>query len=447
MLKRVIVLIFLLATSLQLSAQEIIDLSKVKSHKDLKAMRTKLGMGIETSDDKSNYLDSALWHGVKLKNVALRENTITVNIGTYNLGTTKKLVQALQQQYKSEVHMDANWSGRKYKVSNSEYDILLSMDVDKEEEVKDNTYSDFEITFRPFYDAAYLNIGRSVPKNPAGIFYRVSLDYFGSNVELFVNGISIFNGLARARYMNDDVVELNPFILERGKVEVKVLITPGLDEDGKPYPTIQKRSHVTAVLEKGLIENGAFQELSSQKICDYNEYVTDTIVEDGRTRHSSYPGTYKYGGTQLLDVTVFNADVAYQSEGWKNGNDLRSDKKLKENVAALYQKLAAVIRDKDGAALSDMFLQMGKEQAASDYGQKPGVFSDNWELWMMAFENTNVIKVETDFDIEISEDGRLVYAMPNKLQDMLRAIGKETATGFTHYMYEDKTTNELKFIR
>lgn len=447
MLKRIMVFICLLVISQQISAQGMIDLSKIKSHNDLKAMRAKLGMGNGTSNDKSNYLDSASWHGVKLERVALRENTITVNIGAYDLGATKRLVHTLQQQYKSEVQMDANWSGRKYKVSNSEFDILLSMDVDKEEEVKDNTYSDFEITFRPFYDAAYPNIGRSVTKNPAGIFYRVSLDYFGSNVAVFVNGVSVFNGLARARNMNDDVVELNPFILEKGKTEVKVLITPGLDEDGKPYPTIQKRSHVTAVLEKGLIENGAFQELSSQKICDYNEYVTDTIVENGRTRYSSYPGTYKYGGKQLLDVTVFSAEVDYQNIGWKNGNDLRSDKQLKEKVAALYQKLATVIRNKDGAALSDMFLQMGKEQAASDYGQKPGVFSDNWELWMMAMDNANVLKVETDFDIEVSEDGKLIYAMPNKLQDMLRAIGKETATGFTHYMYEDKTTNELKFIR
>jgi len=66
---------------------------------------------------------------------------------------------------------------------------------------------------------------------------------------------------------------------------------------------------------------------------------------------------------------------------------------------------------------------------------------------MKAMDKTNIIKVAPDFDLQISEDRKLIYAVPTMQSHMLRAIGKETAIGFSQYMYEDKTSNELKFIR
>jgi hypothetical protein len=158
-------------------------------------------------------------------------------------------------------------------------------------------------------------------------------------------------------------------------------------------------------------------------------------------------GTSQYGGKKLEAKTNFIADVSYNTKGWKDGNDLRNDKQLKEKIATLYQKLAVAIKNKDTATLSNLFLQMGEEQMVYEYGQTAGKLIDMWERWLMAFDNTNVLKVETDFDIEVSEDGKLICAMPNTQNHMLRAIGKKTAIGFTHFMYEDKATNELKFIR
>lgn len=90
---------------------------------------------------------------------------------------------------------------------------------------------------------------------------------------------------------------------------------------------------------------------------------------------------------------------------------------------------------------------MGQEDAISYYNQKPARFTDEWTKWMDMLETTNVIKIESDFDIDISEDGKLIYARPKTQKDMLRAIGKEKVTGFTHYIYMDQNTGELKFIR
>ncbi|MCH5717974.1 hypothetical protein [Niabella hibiscisoli] len=219
-----------------------------------------------------------------------------------------------------------------------------------------------------------------------------------------------------------------------------------MDENGQPYTSIQKRSFATAELKKGIFKNGIFDLIEAREVCKFKEYVTDTI-NDGDVRYSSYPGTYQYGGKQLTAAYDFVADVSYQTEGWSNGKDLRQDKNLRQKITALYEKLGKIIGARDAAALSAIMYATGKEKAEADYNQKTGATTDQWTLWMDMFKATNVVKIEKDFDVEISGDGKLIYAIPKNQKDMLRAIGKNTATGFTLYMYEDKNNNELKFIR
>jgi hypothetical protein len=77
----------------------------------------------------------------------------------------------------------------------------------------------------------------------------------------------------------------------------------------------------------------------------------------------------------------------------------------------------------------------------------PGLYTDQWEHWLDMFEYEHTLKIETDFDLSFSDDGKLVFATPNKQSDMLRAIGMKQAEGFTFYICEDNNTHQLKFIR
>jgi hypothetical protein len=443
------ILLLLLATYSPAFAQKnLLDLTNIQSREDLVALRAQLSH--DTSAKKWPYstrIDSALWNKVLVKDIAITDVDLQMEIKPEQLGSSKILVEILKRRYKDELIIKADWRDRKYLVHTASTDIELSMRIKEDEEIQAATASTLSIAFKPSFNAAYPSLALNADKKPNGIFYRLELDYNGSNIEVFVNGISVFDGLARARYMNEEVLDLNPFILGKENVTLKIKLTPGLDETGKPFPSIQKQSYATAELQKGTYKNGEFQLLSTDKFCKYAEYVTDTIREDKETRYSSYLGTYQYGGKQLEAKTTFMADVSYEAKGWKDGNDLHNDKQLKEKVSHLYQQLASIIQNKDDAALSKLFLQMGTEQLAYQYGQKPGDITDQWNIWMKAMDKTNIIKVAPDFDLQISEDGKLIYAVPTMQSHMLRAIGKETAIGFSQYMYEDKTSNELKFIR
>lgn len=262
---------------------------------------------------------------------------------------------------------------------------------------------------------------------------------------IYINGSFIYNLLGENRFMEEEKYLLNEFILDnQNPVTIDLIIKPGYDEEGNKRETIIKESYITAVLRK---ENAHDELLSHVTIFDNEEYVTDTIVEEGNTRYYTYPGTSHYGMKEFKKQYNFIPEVSYNVEGWKNGKDLRNDLQLKQKIIQLYQKLAHIIESNDSKALNDFFYTLYKERAISSYNMKAPFSYEDWENFLFMMEYGYRYDVEQDFKIEYSQDGKLIYASPNKNKDMLRVIGKEYAEGFTFYMYEDATTNELKFIR
>lgn len=429
--------------------QNLPDISAIHSLSALKNTKEQLVKDKKDNFHTSHYtlLDSALWQGILVQDVALYEQRIEMKITKGVLNGSRKAARFLQSTYKDEVTEEGSWFSRSYLVNTNAVSINLEMDIEKDDSVKSNTPSKITITYKPVYQEAYPNISAKLVKDPDGIFYFLDMTYYNNNMEVWLDGISIYNNVGKHRYMNERSINLNPFLLGKDNVNLKVLITPGMDEEGKPFSTIQKRSYAAATLKKGIFKNGDFTILEEKPFCNYNEYVTDTIKENGDTRYSSYPGTYHYGGKQLESNYSFIAGIGYTNKGWKDGNDLRNDKRLKEKVSALYEKLAHIINTKDAAALSQLFYEKGMELAVAGYNQDAGTPNDQWTRWMDMLDYTNIVKVETEFDLELSADGKLAYAKPRVQADMLRAVGKGKAEGFSLFMYEDKNTNELKFIR
>ncbi|WP_162817835.1 hypothetical protein U0035_19470 [Niabella yanshanensis] len=447
-MKYITVLWLLLISVFALQAQPGKDLFSIRSLKQLSVWRDSLNATHNTGDFNPGYaqLSQALWNGIPVHEVRFENNELKMEVLAKTPGGAKRMIQVVQEQYGDVVKKKEAWSGTVYSANTPEINIELSVDADKDKPLTANTGAELTMSFKPVYEEPYPNIAKKIIPQPNGMFYFLSLDYYENNVQVYLNDICIYNALGRSRHINEREINLNPFILGRENIKLKVLITPGHDEKGQPYASIQKSSFATAELRKGFFKNEVFELVEAREVCKFKEYVTDTI-NDGEVRYSSYTGTSQYGGRQLSAAYDFIVDVSYQTDGWANGKDLRQDKNLKQKVTALYEKLAKIIEARDAAALSAIMYGAGKEDAEANYNQKAALITDRWTQWMDMLAKTNVVKIEKDFDLEISGDGKLIYAIPRNQKDMLRAIGKNTVTGFTLYMFEDKNDDQLKFIR
>lgn len=428
-----------------------LDLSNINSLEKLKNHKT------NTLENKKAefhtlyyvYVNNAIWNGIKVTEAALFDDKITMTIPKTSLNGTKNAIKYIENLFKEELSKEISYSTTNYIVNNPEIYLNLEVDVDEDETVKANTTSNLKIVFKPTLTENFPNISKNITLNSKGIFYFLDLDHYQNDIEILINGIPIYKTSSKKQLVTqDENILLNSFILKNGNTNLEVIITPGNDENDQPYPLIQKKSFSSVVLKKGKYNSGVFNTLENNEFCKFKGYVTDTIqAKDGSTSYYSYMGNPNYGKKQLNCSINFNADVDYIVTGWENGKNLHEDQNLAKKITQLYEKLAKHISEKDKKALSDMFSQMGLEKTISQYNRNSSYVIDEWNSFLETMEFSNILKIEKDFDILISKDGKLAYATPKKQKNMLRAIGKKWATGFTYFIYADEKTGELKFIR
>ncbi len=404
--------------------------------------------------DKSYYaawkyvsLDSAIWNGLKMKDIFVYEDNMEMNVDKSVDYATQKLINYIESTYKYDVTKETRYSSTIYEVNTSNFRLELDVDVYEDDSIKKNTPSELKITYKTQYNQPYAKIENNVPKSPDGKFYYIKFQSSNVCANFQLNGIDVNSHCGERRYINKEQINLNPYILNNKMSQIKITIKPGYDENNVQTPTIIKDSYFSATLCEGILKQGILECLKETPICNYMDYVTDTIInDDGDKRYYSYMGNPNYGTKTLSCNLDFNPDVSYTIQGWENGKDLRKDPNIKQKIIALYEKLGMIIKTKDEKALNDFMYQKGYEKSVSSYNSSSDS-RDTWEEWMKMFEYAYNFNVEQDFQLEFSEDGKLVYASPNRQMDMLRVIGKQKAEGFTFFMYEDKNTNELKAIR
>lgn len=449
-MKYLVCFMLMLPFSQKIHAQSALNLSGITDKVSMEQFYKEQKKKSEPSSfGETSYvsIDDGVWNGIKVKSITLYQDHIEMSVNESSNFETKKLIDYLQAQYKGAITKETEYSYTNYAVNNSDVKIAVRVKVKEEEAVTKNTSSTIEINYKTKYKLPFPNIDQEIKQDPDGLFYYFDFSSLNTSTEIRINGISVYEHSGKFQYVNGEQFNLNPFILNKGQAHLQIIIKPGYDEAGKQMNTIIKNSYFKGKLCEGKIENGEWKCLKEYPFCDYMEYVTDTTKENGRTQYSSYPGTYHYGGKSLQCELNFDARVSYNLEGWKHGKDLKSDSKLKERITALYEKLATAIKNKDEQAFNDLVYTQGVEKAAARYNMFSGYSTDKWEEWLKMFSYGNTFKIETDFDLSFSDDGKLVIATPNKQSDMLRVIGMKQAEGFTFYIYEDNTTNQLKFIR
>jgi len=427
------------------NAQQLQDLSTISDAPSLaawfkKAKEAQKAAGLYQAAYRYVFIDSALYRGLKVYEVTLYEQELKMTIGNDQAAGLQRLIGQARQQYGNALVQKESYSSMSFEARTADENFLLTVEAENETAIRKKTTARLERTFKQVADYAYPRLSKTIQPDANGIFYYLETDTYNTNLQIHVNGIPVAD-------KGSSALILNPFILSAADgLSVTILVNPGTDEMGMPEQVIGKRSYFAATLYAGTMQNGTLKPLKAYPLCEgYKGYVTDTLMEDGHEVHSSYMGNPKYGTSSITCTYQLQPKINYTLEGWRNGTDLRTETGLKEQVIALYEKLSRAILDKDAREFDDLLILQGKERATSTYNATPGQLVEDWEAWMELFAYTNITRIEKDFDLIFSNDGKLVYAVPKTQLHMLRAIGKNRAAGFSFYMY--KSGKELKFIR
>jgi len=420
------------------------DLSDIHTLEEYNTFKNRKDV-VEALGGFYHYLEDVTWNEIALGHVILYDSKMWIKLDYSVENNTIKCIDFLKSVYKDKLKISGGWSTSYFSYEDKNCNLKLTVDSSKESIDKESR-GELTISFKEQYDVPLAQISNAFDENfRSGKLYYVDINHFGTDCELLLNGVLVAQYSSRQRRIEENSILLNPFIIDGNIQNLSIKITPGEDENGEIPETIRKNSYFTAKL----VEKKPFAEDESElhTLCDYFEYVTDTIVEDGSSRYYSYPGTYQYGKKMLSCNHQFTPEINYNVTGWENGVDLRENKDLKNEITALYRELANAIESNNEKKVSDLLYQVYDETVSACYNSVGDRTETRWKEWLPFFRHAYKYDIADKFDLIFSQDGKLVYANSSGQQDMLRVIGKQIATGFSFYMYKDKSTKQLKFIR
>lgn len=389
--------------------------------------------------------ENGFWNGIPVEDIVLRESSIEFKTPSTLKNSTKQICELLTKNHTNDLVIKKDWFETKYIINTEDYKLIFKIDVDDDSEITDSTKANMNIEFKKFNNHPFAKISTKIKTNPEGTDYYLDLDFFQVSPKIFLNGIPIYENIGKSRYMNEEKVYLNSYILNsKNPITLKFVIEPGDDNDGIRNKTILKESFFKAFLKSIRVNNTNSRE---QAIYDNQEYVTDTIVENGETRYSSYPGTYNYGKKNLEFEFTFIPQVNFDVTGWSNGKDLRKEKDLEQKIKKFYADFGDLIINKDIDKITDLLYDKYFELYTSNYNSGEIKSYDDYDTWIETIDKSFKSVLANETKLFISNDGKLAYLQPIDKKSNLKAIGREYIRDIDFLFYMDEKTNQLKIIR
>ena len=437
-------LAFLITSSLVI-AQNNIDfaqynsLNKAKEFFNSKTNKSDFAYGNYKTYEKG------LWNDIPIEEIVLRENHLTFSASKSIKNSTKRIIEYLEKNYPIDLTVDKEWSSTTYSTNAENFSLKLVVDINEDKKVGENTKSDVTITYKEVINNALAKISTQLKSNSNGIDYYVDLKYFQVSPKILINGIPIYTEHGKSRHINENTIHLNPYILNsKTPITLQFIIDPGLDENQIQFKSIPKESYFRAAL---ITQNVKGDELKTEKIFNNQEYVTDTITENGKTHYYSYPGTSKYGKKNIEFAYTFNPEVNYDVKGWSNGKDLRTEKDLEQKIKTFYHDFGDLIIAKNIDKISDLLYDNYFEYYTFTYNIGKNKSFDDYKKWVNTVESSFKTIFANETKLHISTDGKLAYLEAIDKSSYLKAVGKNYSDNIEFIFYMDKTTNQLKIIR
>ncbi|ADV48578.1 hypothetical protein Celal_1263 [Cellulophaga algicola DSM 14237] len=420
----IIVLILLMSTAI--NSQTNYNFSEIKSSPDLQKLllkimdehkETRSSMLLEFIEDakvvddivtssrgiysSKIYVKGMHYAGIPIAEAIFSNNSIKLTTDTLNYSGKKLLEKIESENGLTPVY----YNDRSYDWEKETETINLRVKFVNGENLAllgDKDFAVLKIDFKPIYKIPLAKIHHKIKKFKKQPDYVLSSSTEHSIYDVFINGIKIEENYTYDR------LHLNKYITSN-VTSVKIIAKREPDYNEKVY-------YSAAILDQSINE--------------------DVKIIEGRF----------LGDKTVVFETSFNSELPYYPEAWTNGSDLRKEKKLKEKVIALYNKLGKAILENDEQMLNSMLYQRQFEVQQVNYDT---TFLTARILWGNLIERSVYVNhtVSKDFEIDFSTNGKLIYCHPKDTKEMIIFEEENYDDPFNFYLYEPKGSNELKIIR
>ncbi|MDR6785537.1 hypothetical protein ABIE26_004247 [Pedobacter africanus] len=280
----------------------------------------------------------------------------------------------------------------------------------------------------------YNSISKEIKTFKYNPTYQVRFTAQFCTYEIYINDMLANFSFTTGNSAGEQHADIPQYILQSGPQEIKIKIYPKAIQDGK--------------LEDKLRQEAAF----SARIVHGEYGKTDW---DSFTQVAALKVPIKGGENAIEYKTSFNAQVPYQSEGWKNGIDLSKEQKtdLIKEALSINQQFARAYRYKDIERIASMIYNREKEVTQSFFFRsgEPKSYDDGWEKIQKEADEIQKIKISVQYDLRYFGNGKVVALLQHQGEDrdfpVIEAETNEDYIYYALYLYRPKAGAPLKIIR
>lgn len=395
------------------------------------------------SDWRSNKVGE--WNGVTVKDVEFFEEYFRCSVDNSVKDGVNEIITYLEKTYPNNLIVDEGYYERTYKVITRAFSLKFTIERERDDEITDKTKGTLRISYTKVVDNPLANLSDEIKPNENGVSCFLEVECYNVVPTILADGIPILPKKEGDQYSKYATVAMNKYILNKDTpVDLTFVFTPGIDEDGNIMAKIPKDSFTKITIE---YENMKGDVLQSIELYNNKAYVTDTIVENGKTKYSSYSGTRDYIKKDIRFSHQIQAPVDYQVKGWSNGKDLRKEKNIEQRIKQFYAEYAALVLNKDINRITQLLYSSTLEKYTYYYNSTEQKSYHDYEDLEYMLQNIFKVVTAKDTKLYISNNGQLAYLESIDKTSYLKAVGLDYIENISFMFYIDKNTNELKIIR
>ncbi|AJH15106.1 hypothetical protein [Myroides profundi] len=438
-----ILLLFIFLFPSFIMAQSPVILDKITTLDSYKKLYEANTFDHNNSYFKSN--DKGQWNNIPIKEVYFYKDYFMCSIDTSVKNTAKRLASYLEKNYPDNLIVEEGYYERTYTVVTRAFRLDFTAKVKEDTEVLENTKGELSIKFKKVEDNPLANLSDELKVNRDGIICLLKIECYNVVPAIFADGIPVLSRNTEDKYSRYETIELNKYILTPDiPIDLSFIFTPGIDKKGQVMSKVPKSSYAKIAIEYVNVKGDL---LKTVNLFDNEAYVTDTIVNNGKTQYYHYTGTNDYTKKNIQFSHQLKAPVEYKLTGWSEGKDLRKEKNLEERIKQFYADYAALIMDKNIARITQLLYPSFLEKYTYNYnGTKLKSYTEYSYIKYMLNNSFKVVTAQTT-KLHISTNGQLAFLESLDKTTYLKAVGLDQIENISFLFYIDKNTNELKIIR
>lgn len=310
-----------------------------------------------------------------------------------------------------------------------------------------------------------LNIAKmekSITNKEESFLYNLKYQHTDCSYEILVNDVPVitFFGLGN----RSTTADINKFILKPGKQKITLRIYPQKIEDTQFKESLTKDSKIKITVTKDWMTadsrasdkyvEGALKkmeeglpEIPQEYLSKWNVLTFETPkIEDEKQAYAEYN----------MEFEVKPEEINWQITGWSDGQDLRSDPNIKQEVLAFYKDIQTIIEKNRSSEFVQLVANSLYESALVHAWDSKGWFEDTIKYAKEGAEVKQKFIFPLDpntVDLKFYGNGRVVTLVSTDLKSygysplVAKAEFSNFPEAYTFYLYKPQGSDQLEIIR